>query len=221
VLLTTTGSGTLVPNKIPASEFINGNAVVEVQYNKSEAFSITASAAKTSTPSSPVQPQPAVVVKKPAAVAEKQQVKAVAPVKQTKKTKKARAKESKEAKEKEKKGKETKAKGSRQLDINNVSLVESKKKSVITVNIPGIDSSLKYDATTEMIDGKRWVILKIQPVGSKVEKSYKFTSSFIGDIMVDEDARNKGMVTVKIELLKPSKFHVTKEKNAISVNLHQ
>ena len=218
VLLTTTGSGTLVPNKIPASEFINGNAVVEVQYNKSEAFSITASAAKTSTPSSPVQPPPSVSAKKPAAAAEKQQAKAVTPVKQTKKTKKGKAKELKEAKDK--RVKETKAKGNRQLDINNVSLVESKKKSVVTVNIPGIDNSLKYAATTETIDGKRWVILKVQPVGSKVEKSYKFTSSFIGDIMVDEDTQNKGMVTVKIELLKPSKFHITKEKNAISVNLH-
>ena len=223
VLLTTTGSGTLVPNKIPASEFINGNAVVEVQYNKSEAFSITASAAKTSTPSSPVQPQPPVSVKKPATAAEKQQAKqakAVAPVKQTKKSKKVRAKELKEAKGKEKRAKETKAKVTRQLDINNISLVESKKKSVVTVNIPGIDNSLKYDATTEMIDGKRWVVLKIQPVGSKAEKTYKFTSSFIGDIMVDEDTQNKG-VTVKIELIKPSKFHVTKEKNAISVNLRQ
>jgi hypothetical protein len=219
VLLTTTGSGTLVPNKIPASEFINGNAVVEVQYNKSEAFTIAASSATTSTPSSPVQlPVP---VKKPAPAVEKQQAKAVAPVKQLKKTKKVKAKELKETKEKEKRGKETKAKGNRQLNINNVSLVESKKKSVITINIPGIDGSLKYNATTEMIDGKRWVLLKIQPVGSKVEKSYKFTSSFIGDIMVDEDTQNKGMVTVKIELLKPSKFHVTKEKNAISVNLHQ
>ncbi len=220
VLLTTTGSGTLVPNKIPASEFINGNAVVEVQYNKSEAFTITASSAKTSTPSSPVQPQPPVPVKKAAPAVEKQQGKAVAAVKQTKKTKKERARELKELK-KEKRVKEAKARGTRQLNINNISLVESKKKSVITVNIPGINSSLKYDATTEMIEGKRWVILKIQPVESKVEKSYKFTSSFIGDIMVDEAAQDKGMVTVKIELLKPSKFHVTKEKNAISVNLHQ
>ena len=219
VLLATTGSGTLVPNKIPASEFINGNAVVEVQYNKSEAFTITASSAKTSTPSSPVQPP--VSVKKPVCTVEKQQARAVAPVRQTKKTKKGKAKELREAKEKEKRGKESKTKGNCPLDINNISLVESKKKSVITINIPGIDSSLKYNATTEMIDGKRWVILKIQPVGSKVEKSYKFTSSFIGDVMVDEDIHNKGMVTVKIELLKPSKFHVAKEKNAISINLHQ
>jgi hypothetical protein len=217
VLLTSTGSGTLVPNKIPASEFINGNAVVEVQYNKSEAFAITASAAKTSTPSSPVQP-PA-EAKKVAPAAEKQPVKASTLAKQPKKTKKGKAKESKETKEveKEKKVKETKTKARRQLEINNVSLVESKKKSVITVHIPGVDSSLKYNATTETADGKRWVVLKIQPASSKVEKSYKFTSSFIGDLQVDE---NTGTVTVKIELLKPSKFHVTKEKNAIAVTLH-
>ncbi|MBF0557775.1 MAG: hypothetical protein HQL08_03230 [Nitrospirae bacterium] len=222
VLLTSSGSGTLVPNKIPASEFVDGNAIVEVQYNKSEAFSIVASSAKTSTPSSPVQPlQMPVEIKKPAASAEKQAVKPTAPVKQLKKSKKAKAKEAKEAKEAEKeKKKEAKAKGKHQLEINNISLVESKKKSVIAVNIPGIDNALKYNATLETIDGKKWVVLKIQPATSKVEKSYKFTSTFVGDIQVDEDTQDKGTVTLKIELLKPSKFHITKEKNSIAINLH-
>ncbi|MGD0282541.1 MAG: hypothetical protein ABSB95_09285 [Dissulfurispiraceae bacterium] len=224
VLLTATGSGTLVPNKIPASEFVDGNAVVEVQYNKSEAFTITASSAKTSTPSSPVQPP--VVIKKPAPAAEKPQPVTAAPAKQVKKNKKGKAKESKETKEGEKekkgkeKGKEAKTRAKHQLVIDNISLVESKKKSAVTVHIPGVDGSLKYNATTETIDGKRWIILKMQQAASKVEKSYKFTSSFIGDIQVDEDPQDKGTVTVKIELLKPSKFHVTKEKNAISVKLH-
>ncbi len=216
VLLTTTGSGTLVPNKIPASEFINGNAIVEVQYNKSEAFSISASSAKTSTPSSPVQPH--AEVKKQAPAAEKQQAKVCPPAKQLKKTRKGKARETKEG---EKKGKETKVKVKSQLEVTNISLVESVKKSVVTVHIPNIDSSLKYDATTEMVDGKRWLTLKIKPVTSKAEKSYKMTSSFIGDMQVNEDAQDKGTVTVKIQLLKPSKYHLTKEKNAISINLHQ
>ncbi len=217
VLLTSTGSGTLVPSKIPASEFINGNAVVEVQYNKSEAFTITASPAKTSTPSSPVL-QPA-AVKKPAAAAEKQQAKVCPPAK-LKKAKKGKAKETKEG-EKEKKAKEAKAKVKSQMEVTNISLVESKKKSVVTIHIPNADSSLKYDATTETADGKRWVILKVQPTVSKAEKTYKFTSSFIGTMQVNEEAKDKGVVTVKIELLKPSKYHVAKEKNAISVSLHQ
>lgn len=220
VLLTSSGSGTLVPNKIPASEFVDGNAVVEVQYNKSEAFSIVASAAKTSTPSSPVQPvQPPAEIKKPAPAAEKPSAKLTAPAKQPKKGKKGKGKETKEA-EKEKKGKEARAKVKRQLEINNISLVESKKKSVVTVNIPGIDGSVKYNATAETIDGKKWIVLKIQPAASKVEKAYKFTSTFVGAIQVDDNTEDKGMVTVKVELLKPSKFHVTKEKNAISINLH-
>jgi hypothetical protein len=42
VMLNTTGSGKLTPSRIPASEFVNGSALVDVQYNKSEAFSIMA-----------------------------------------------------------------------------------------------------------------------------------------------------------------------------------
>lgn len=221
VLLNTTGSGTLVPSKIPASEFINGNAVVEVQYNKSEAFTITATPAKTSTPSSPVQPPAsAAAVKKPAAGKAQPATKACQPPKQAKKTKKGSKKETKEG-EKEKKGKEAKAAVKRQYEVTDLSLVESKKKATVTVHIPNADNALKYSASAETADGKKWIVLKLQPSTSKAEKSYKFTSSFIGDLQVAEDTQDKGTVTVRIELQKPSKFHVTKEKNAISVNLHQ
>lgn len=44
VVLKTTGSGTLTPNRIPSTEFINGVAVIEVMYDKAENFEIIASA---------------------------------------------------------------------------------------------------------------------------------------------------------------------------------
>lgn len=43
VLLSTTGTGNLMPNRVPPSEFLNGVAIVDVQYNKSESFEIVAS----------------------------------------------------------------------------------------------------------------------------------------------------------------------------------
>ncbi|BCB97451.1 hypothetical protein JZK55_23730 [Dissulfurispira thermophila] len=191
VQLSTTGTGTLLPNRIPASEFVNGTAVVEVQYNKSEAFAITAGPVKT----------PA--VKKVAAAPSKQPSKTVTHAKETKKSKK----------DKEKKAE------ARTLEITNVSLVEPKKKSTISIHIPNLDSTVKYSAFTETIEGKKWIIVKIKPAVSKIEKTIKFESSFVGNVMVEEDKKDKGAVLVKIEQLKPARFHVAKEKNTLVVTL--
>lgn len=42
VLLSTTGTGVLMPSRIPPSEFLDGIAIVDLQYNKSESFEISA-----------------------------------------------------------------------------------------------------------------------------------------------------------------------------------
>lgn len=196
VQLSTTGTGTLMPNRIPASEFVNGTAVVEVQYNKSESFAITASPVK-----------PVMAVKKPASVA-KQPVKAVPPAKKTKKTKE----------EKKDKGKEKKAEA-KLLEITDISLVEPKKKSTIAIHIPNLDAAVKYSAFTETVGGKKWIVVRIKPAASKIEKAVKFESSFVGNVVVEEDKKVKGAVLVKIEQLKPSKFHVIKGKNSLIVTL--
>lgn len=198
VQLSTTGTGTLMPNRIPASEFVNGTSVVEVQYNKSESFAITAA---------PVKPAVLPAVKKPAPAP----AKVAAPPKEPKKPKKA--KEEKKDKEKEKKA-EAKA-----LEITNVSLVEPKKKSTISIHIPNLDAAVKYSASTEAVEGKKWIVVRIKPAVSKIEKAVKFESSFVGNVVVEEDKKEKGTVIVKIEQLKPTKFHVTKEKNSLTVTL--
>ncbi len=54
---------------------------------------------------------------------------------------------------------------------------------------------------------------------SKIEKAVKFESSFVGNVVVEEDKKEKGAVLVKIEQLKPTKFHVVKEKNSLTVTL--
>lgn len=191
VQLSTTGTGTLIPNKIPASEFVNGTAIVEVQYNKSEAFAIYAS---------PVKPA---IVSKPAATAVKQPVKEP---KDHKKAKKVKVKEEKKAEAKT-------------LEITNVSLVEPRKKSTISIHIPNLDGMVKYNAFTETANGKKWIVIKIKPAVNKVEKAVKFDSSFVGNVVIEEDKKEKGAVLIKIEQLKPARFHVTKGKGSLTVTL--
>ncbi len=200
VQLSTTGTGTLIPDRIPASEFVNGTAVVEVQYNKSESFAITAGPVK-----------PAVAVKKPATAPAKQPAKAAPPAKEPKKPKKV--KEEKKDKEKEKKAE------AKVLEITNVSLVEPKKKSTISIHIPNLNAAVKYSVSTETVEGKKWIVIRIKPAVSKIEKAVKFESTFVGNVVVEEDKKEKDAVLVKIEQLKPTKFHVTKEKNSLTVTL--
>lgn len=55
VLLSTTGTGNLTPNRIPPAEFINGVAIIDAQYNKAESFDISAAAEKPKEPASEVR----------------------------------------------------------------------------------------------------------------------------------------------------------------------
>ena len=108
------------------------------------------------------------------------------------------------------------------LEITNISIVEPKKKSTISIHIPNLDSAIKYDAFTETVSGKKWIVIKMKPAVNKVEKPVKFDSSFVGNVLVEEDKKEKDTVLVKIEQLKPARFHVTKEKSSLTVTLkHQ
>jgi hypothetical protein len=191
VQLSTNGTGMLIPNRIPSSEFVNGSAVVEVQYNKSESFAIIAS---------PVKASATAINQQVEGEHAKQPVAKTAAHKQPKKEKQDKA-------------------AKRHLEITNISIVESKKKSTITVHIPGLDNSLKYTLSTETADGKKWVMMKIKPPVSKVDKSIKFDSSFVGAITVDDD--EKGTVTIRIEQLKPTRYHAVKDKNSLTITLRQ
>ncbi|TAN42908.1 MAG: hypothetical protein EPN22_11265 [Nitrospirae bacterium] len=213
VELNTTGSGTLIPRIIPASEFVNGTAIVEVQYNKSEAFSIIATpidsgaykaeaARKAMTTYKPSPDAPAAA--KPSA----------------KKEKKAKTKEKEKEKDSSKKKTEAKALKS-PLEVTSISLVEPKKKSTLSIHIPNLDGMIKYNAVKETSGDKNYIILRMKPAVNKLEKPVKFESSYVGDIKIEEDKKEKHTLSIKIEMLKPSRFHVTKEKNALNVTLNR
>lgn len=190
VILKTTGSGVLVPDRIPATEFVNGTAVVEVQYNKAESFKIYASMAESPSISKEMQEKD-----KPAPT--------VTPV-QPKTPKKPQ--------------KTPKKKFSKKYELTNISIVESKKTSTLTAHINGMNDAISYKVLTEKTtDGKRLIILKIRSTSSKIEKPISFESNFVRSVTVEEEGKDDGSVLIKIEMLKPTKFHVTKAKRSLSI----
>jgi hypothetical protein len=196
VQLLTTGSGTLTPNIIPASEFVNGSAVVEVQYNKSETFAITAS-----------QVIPIAKKIEPVPAPKKQPVKTTTttpvPVK-------------KPAKKKDKKDKKTAAaQPKKPFEVTKISFDGSSQKSAMIIKIPNLDGAVKYDAFTAEKDGKKWIILNIRPAINKIVETIKLDSPYVGNVLVEE--KEKDTLLIKVELLKQASFNVTKEKHSVVV----
>ena len=126
VVLSATGSGKLTPTRIPSSEFVNGSALVDVQYNKSEAFSIVAEPVTSAKPAE------------------------TSTVKPAKKAEQAPRKEAAEVQKKVEAASKTEiihspvtgvSPENLSLDITGISLVESKKRTVVSIHIPGLTPS--------------------------------------------------------------------------------
>ncbi|MCE5312383.1 MAG: hypothetical protein LLF86_04440 [Nitrospiraceae bacterium] len=204
--LATTGKGVITPGRIPASEFINGTAVVEVNYTRSESFTITASPAA-------YEKAPVAEVKKKQPASKSGQASS-AKSKQTKKSKAAEEKKSAPAKA-------DSAKSKTPYEITSISIVEPKKKSNISINIANMSESINYSVRTESSGGKKWIVLKIKNALNKTGESVKIDSSYVGAVTIKDDSKDKNAVLVQIELLKPSAFKVLKEKGALTVSLRR
>ncbi|MBI5194418.1 MAG: hypothetical protein HZA08_13410 [Nitrospirae bacterium] len=208
VQLLTTGSGVITPDRIPASEFVNGAAVAEVQYNKSESFTITAS---------PLPPSAKTVVKH-----NKKKTNAVPPIQPY--TNPTSSNGQKMINGQGAKVGAIKNKGKvkkKTLEITDISLVEPSKTSAIKIHIPNIGKASGLDTVTEVNEGKSWIVIKINPAISRLKKPLKFDSSVVGNIILEEDKQNKGTVLVKIEELKPSRYDVKKEKDSLVITFDQ
>lgn len=193
VQLLTTGSGTLTPNFIPASEFVNGSAVVEVQYNKSETFAITASqvmpAAKKIEPAPAPKKQPVKITTTPTAPAKKPS---------PKKVKKTAAVQPRKP-----------------LEVTKISFDGSPQKLAMIIKIPNLDGAIKCDTFTAEKDGKKWIILNMRPAVNKIAETIKLDSPYVGNVLVEE--KEKDNLLIKVELLKPASFNVTKEKHSVVI----
>ncbi len=197
VLLTATGTGKLTPGRIPATEFVNGTAVVDVQYNKSEAFSINAVAADSA--DRPLLPR---AVKKRLVQSEKQSaaVKATA------------VPEDKPATKKTAKAKKTKKSAPSELSA----VIANDAKRRVTLSLSST-KTVKYSVSTVSRDGKRWIVVKLSPATNSMPVPLRLSSSYIGDVVVDTDG--KGGQVVKLELLQPAKVQVQKDKSGLILHL--
>lgn len=206
VLLTTTGTGALMPDRIPPSEFINGVAIVDLQYNKSEAFDISASVDKLSALQD--------IVESAAMAAISQRSKSA------KKEKKPIEKKAAERKAEEKHpadDKTTEKTAAQKVEIENISLTETDKKTDLTIHLAHIEKLLRYTAETEKSAGKKWIVVRIHPAGSKIDgANIKVASPIIGKVNIIED---KGTALVKLELLKPARYHITKGKDSLNISI--
>lgn len=196
VLLNATGTGKLAPNRIPATEFVNGTAVVDVQYNKSEAFSITAVAADSSDRAALPS-----AVKKRLAKSEKQ-------------TSGAKADASMESKSKTKKTKAKKAKASAKADLIAITANDAKKRVTLSLNSA---KAVKYSVSTVSREGKKWILVRLSPAASSMLTPIQLESVHIGTVIAEGDG--KGGLLVRLEMLKPAKVQVQKEKSALILQL--
>ncbi|HMK55265.1 MAG TPA: hypothetical protein VK448_01355 [Dissulfurispiraceae bacterium] len=204
IILSATGRGKLTPSRIPASEFANGSALVDVQYNKSEAFSIVA------------EPMPS--VKKPATGRHSRKV-------EKKTEKKAERKANAEASSDKTEIMRTPFAGGqttgKTFDITAISIVESKKRTVVSIHIPALmrSSALKYTAHEVTVDGKKWIAVAVRPASNKITAPVAFDSAAVGKVVTEESADGAGTVFLKIENLRASKFQLRRGDKSLAVTL--
>ncbi|MEN2994201.1 MAG: hypothetical protein ABDH19_02490 [Thermodesulfovibrio sp.] len=195
VVLKSSGSGMLTPNRVPPSEFVNGIATVELMYDKAEKFEIFATVEEKE-----VSPKEVKVI-------EEQKV-------EKPKKKVVKKKESKEVKGKKK----VSSAKAQTLELKNVSIVETKNGSTLTLFIPNIDKHGGYHPITKKTGSSMSVILEVYPVKNKLETPLKIDSEFIKDISVSEE-QNK--VLLNITLKRPLKYRVVKKKDELLIEFRR
>lgn len=187
VLLRSTGTGNLFPNRIPPSAFTDGVAIVEVVYDKAENFKIIATLED-----SPI-------------------ISEVPPVKEEKKQEKKTKKKRTSKRHDEKKAKSS-IKESKSLELTNISLIETKNKATLVMTIPEIDKFGRYRPKTIKSEKRMTVELEISPAKNKLELPINLESEFIKEVSVNE---KDSKLIIKIELKRPLNYRVFKKNNEL------
>ncbi|MGB9710164.1 MAG: hypothetical protein ACPLZA_01515 [Thermodesulfovibrio sp.] len=194
VILKSSGSGTLTPNKVPPSEFINGVATVEVMYDRAEKFNIFATTEEKEIPSREIKIAEEKKIEKPKKkIVEKREVK------------KAKTKKRIVSKD-------------QILELKNISLVETKNSSSITLFIPNVDKYGGYYPKTKKEGKIMSVSLEVYPVKNKLEAPIKIESDFIKEVSLSE---KENKIILNITLKKPLKYRITKKKDELLVEFRR
>jgi len=194
VILKSSGSGTLTPNRVPPSEFVNGVATVEVMYDKAEKFEIFATLEEKEIPSKEIKISEEKKVEKP-------------------KKKIVKKKEVKEPKKK----KRIVTKG-KVLELKNISIVETKNTSTLTLFIPNMDKYGGYHPITKKEGRLMSVMIEVYPVKNKLEAPVKIESEFIKEVSISE---KENKTIINIALKKPLKYRLLKKKDELLVEFRR
>lgn len=106
-----------------------------------------------------------------------------------------------------------------QFNISKVSIIEAKSKAMLVINITNPNGSLDYGDEIESKYGKEWLKLRMKPAIRSTEKSFKFKSAYIGEVLIEEDKTGgQNLVNVYVELL-PSgvSYDIARIKNTLVV----
>jgi hypothetical protein len=246
ISLRTTGSGVLSPSIISPSEFVEGIALVEVIYDKAESFAISATVApvkaagritikeeipvkkEVSEPAPPPKP-PAVkkkIEKREMVKVKKEPIEAKKPaVKEVKKEEPKKEPKKEMVEEKKPVVKEAKVEKPEKIvkkpfTLNDVSIIEAKEKAMLVINLTPPDGQLEYKDEIESRYGKEWLKIKLKPAIRKIEKSLKFKSEFIGEVLVEEDKSEQDLLNIYVELI-PAEvtFDIARIKNSLIVTV--
>lgn len=111
-------------------------------------------------------------------------------------------------------------KPSQPFSVSNISIIEAKNKAMLVINITNPNGHLEYSDEIESRYGKEWLKLKLSPALNRTEKVFKFSSAFIGEVLVEEDKDRQNALNIFVQLL-PSgvTFDIARIKNTLIVTL--
>ncbi len=156
-------------------------------------------------------------VKKPVPAQQVAAVKETAPVKPVeRKIEKPAAEEQKKPAPESPKHEEKKTDKSL-YTVSKVSIIEAKNKAMLVINITNPNGNLDYGDEIESKYGKEWLKLRVKPAVNSTEKSFKFKSAYIGEVLVEEDKTGgQNQVYLYVELLPAGvTYDIARVKNTL------
>jgi len=86
--------------------------------------------------------------------------------------------------------------------ISKISIIEAKNKAMLVINITNPNGNLDYGDEIESKYGKEWLKLRVKPAVNSTDKSFKFKSAYVGEVLIEEDKTGgQNLVNVYVELL--------------------
>lgn len=114
---------------------------------------------------------------------------------------------------------ETKPATSHLYHVSNVSIIEAKEKVMLVINVTNPNGNLEYGDEIESKYGKDWLKVKMKPAVNSTEKTFKFKSAYVGEVLIEEDKTGgQNMVNMYIELIPAGlTYDIARIKNTLVI----